>query len=70
MMADRVRPARHREPDAELAKAVAAACHRAGVIVLTCGTWGNVVRLLPPLAIPQELLAEGLGVLVDAVRAA
>ncbi len=59
-----------REPDAELAKAVAGACHRAGVIVLTCGTWGNVVRLLPPLAIPQELLVEGLGVLVDAVRAA
>jgi 4-aminobutyrate aminotransferase/(S)-3-amino-2-methylpropionate transaminase len=57
-----------REPDAELAKAVAGACHQAGVIVLTCGTWGNVVRLLPPLAIPQELLEEGLGVLVDAVR--
>ena len=57
-----------REPDAELAKAVAGACHQAGVIVLTCGTWGNVVRLLPPLAIPQELLEEGLGVLVEAVR--
>ncbi|MGI5131925.1 4-aminobutyrate--2-oxoglutarate transaminase [Pseudonocardia sp. CA-107938] len=58
------------EPDAELAKAVAGACHRAGVIVLTCGTWGNVVRLLPPLAIPQDLLVEGLDVLEEALRSA
>jgi 4-aminobutyrate aminotransferase/(S)-3-amino-2-methylpropionate transaminase len=58
------------DPDAELAKAVAGACHRAGVIVLTCGTWGNVVRLLPPLAIPQDLLVEGLDVLEEAIRTA
>ncbi|ORV50751.1 4-aminobutyrate aminotransferase [Mycolicibacter engbaekii] len=51
------------EPDAELTKALAAACHRAGVIVLTCGTFGNVVRLLPPLTISDELLSEGLEVL-------
>ncbi|BBZ23402.1 4-aminobutyrate--2-oxoglutarate transaminase [Mycolicibacter hiberniae] len=51
------------EPDAELTKALAAACHRAGVIVLTCGTSGNVVRLLPPLTISDELLSEGLDVL-------
>jgi len=58
------------EPDADLAKAVAGACHQAGVIVLTCGTWGNVVRLLPPLAIPQDLLVEGLDVLEEALRSA
>ncbi len=58
------------EPDADLAKAVAGACHQAGVIVLTCGTWGNVVRLLPPLAIPQDLLVEGLDVLEEAIRIA
>lgn len=51
------------EPDPGLTKALAAACHRAGVIVLTCGTFGNVVRLLPPLTIGDELLAEGLNVL-------
>ncbi|AEF36377.1 4-aminobutyrate aminotransferase GabT [Mycolicibacter sinensis] len=51
------------EPDAELTKALASACHRAGVIVLTCGTFGNVLRLLPPLTISDELLAEGLDVL-------
>jgi 4-aminobutyrate aminotransferase/(S)-3-amino-2-methylpropionate transaminase len=53
------------EPDADLAKAVAAAAHRAGVIVLTCGTYGNVLRFLPPLAISDELLTEGLEVLTQ-----
>lgn len=33
------------------------------MIVLTCGTFGNVVRLLPPLTISDELLLEGLDVL-------
>jgi 4-aminobutyrate aminotransferase/(S)-3-amino-2-methylpropionate transaminase len=54
-------------PDPVLAKAVAAACHAAGVVVLTCGTNGNVVRLLPPLVIPGAVLDEGLGVLEAAV---
>ncbi|KAE8765566.1 4-aminobutyrate--2-oxoglutarate transaminase [Georgenia thermotolerans] len=54
------------EPDAALAKGVAAAAHAAGVIVLTCGTYGNVLRFLPPLSISDELLAEGLDVLAHA----
>lgn len=53
------------EPDPALTKSLATACHRAGVIVLTCGTFGNVLRLLPPLTISDELLAEGLDVLAD-----
>ena len=36
---------------------------RQGVVVLTCGTWSNVIRLLPPLTIGDALLAEGLDVL-------
>ncbi|MGA5466670.1 4-aminobutyrate--2-oxoglutarate transaminase [Mycobacterium sp. NPDC050041] len=51
------------EPDADLAKKLAAAAHAAGVIVLTCGTYGNVLRFLPPLAISDDLLVEGLDVL-------
>jgi 4-aminobutyrate aminotransferase/(S)-3-amino-2-methylpropionate transaminase len=51
------------EPDADLAKAVATAAHREGVIVLTCGTFGNVLRFLPPLSIPDALLEDGLDVL-------
>jgi 4-aminobutyrate aminotransferase / (S)-3-amino-2-methylpropionate transaminase / 5-aminovalerate transaminase len=51
------------EPDAELTNARASAAHAAGVIVLTAGTFGNVVRFLPPLAISDELLTEGLDIL-------
>ncbi|WP_343576379.1 4-aminobutyrate--2-oxoglutarate transaminase [Mycobacterium sp.] len=51
------------EPDAKLTSALAAAAHAAGVIVLTAGTFGNVVRFLPPLTISDELLNEGLDVL-------
>jgi 4-aminobutyrate aminotransferase/(S)-3-amino-2-methylpropionate transaminase len=41
-----------------------------GVIVITAGTYGNVLRLLPPLNIEQELLDDGLDVLEEAVAAA
>jgi 4-aminobutyrate aminotransferase / (S)-3-amino-2-methylpropionate transaminase / 5-aminovalerate transaminase len=51
------------EPDAKLTNALAAAAHAVGVIVLTAGTFGNVVRFLPPLTISDELLNEGLDVL-------
>jgi 4-aminobutyrate aminotransferase / (S)-3-amino-2-methylpropionate transaminase / 5-aminovalerate transaminase len=51
------------EPDAKLTNALAAAAHAAGVIVLTAGTFGNVIRFLPPLSISDELLNEGLDVL-------
>lgn len=50
-------------PDHELTKAVCAGAHTAGVIVLSCGTYGNVLRFLPPLTISDELLIEGLDVL-------
>ncbi|HET9647412.1 MAG TPA: 4-aminobutyrate--2-oxoglutarate transaminase [Microlunatus sp.] len=53
------------DPDPVLTAAVAKATHAQGVIVLTCGTYGNVIRLLPPLSIPDHLLTEGLGVLLD-----
>lgn len=53
------------EPDPELAKTLAATAHAQGVVVLTCGTYGNVLRFLPPLAISDELLTEGLDVLAE-----
>jgi 4-aminobutyrate aminotransferase/(S)-3-amino-2-methylpropionate transaminase len=55
------------EPDPAETTRVTRACHAAGVITLTCGTYGNVLRLLPPLVIGPDLLAEGLEVLADAV---
>jgi len=51
------------EPDAASTSAVAAFCHREGVLVLTAGTYGNVLRFLPPLVMPQHLLEEALTVL-------
>ncbi len=51
------------EPDAELTKALTSKAHAQGVLVLSCGTFGNVLRFLPPLTISDELLLEGLDVL-------
>lgn len=57
------------EPDGALADQLATAAHAAGVILLTCGMFGNVIRLLPPLSISDDLLIEGLdiiaGILTD-----
>ncbi|HEX6360994.1 hypothetical protein [Actinophytocola sp.] len=39
------------------------------MLVLTAGTYGNVLRLLPPLSIQDDLLREGLAILADAVTA-
>jgi 4-aminobutyrate aminotransferase / (S)-3-amino-2-methylpropionate transaminase / 5-aminovalerate transaminase len=55
-------------PAPDLAKAIAAACHAEGVLTLVCGTFGNVVRMLPPLVIGDDLLADALDVVEAAVR--
>ncbi len=56
------------EPDAALAGRIAAGCHERGVLTLTCGTYGNVLRFLPPLVIPDHLLHEALDVLEEVLR--
>jgi 4-aminobutyrate aminotransferase/(S)-3-amino-2-methylpropionate transaminase len=53
-------------PDADLTARVNKACHAAGLVTLTCGTYGNVFRFLPPLSAGDELLSEGLDVLEQA----
>ncbi|MER7458213.1 4-aminobutyrate--2-oxoglutarate transaminase [Micromonospora sp. NPDC126480] len=50
-------------PDPAATAAVSAACHAAGLLTLTCGTYGNVLRLLPPLVIGDTDLARGLDIL-------
>ena len=57
------------EPDAARAAAVSAYCHRQGVVTLTCGTWGNVFRFLPPLSISDALLEEAFDVVAEAFAA-
>jgi 4-aminobutyrate aminotransferase/(S)-3-amino-2-methylpropionate transaminase len=55
-------------PNAAAASAIAQACHKAGLLVLTCGTYGNVIRFLPPLVMPTETLHRGLDILADAIK--
>jgi 4-aminobutyrate aminotransferase / (S)-3-amino-2-methylpropionate transaminase / 5-aminovalerate transaminase len=54
-------------PNAPAAVAVARGCHEAGLLVLTCGTYSNVLRFLPPLVIPEDLLSRGLDILEAAL---
>ena len=56
-----------RTPDPAETARINAACHRNGVVTLTCGTYSNVLRLLPPLVIGEDLLRDGLSVLAEAV---
>ena len=54
-----------RTPDG--AKAVVDAAFDRGLLLLSCGLYGNVLRLLPPLTISDEELDEGLGLLDEAL---
>ncbi|HET9090899.1 MAG TPA: 4-aminobutyrate--2-oxoglutarate transaminase [Acidimicrobiales bacterium] len=56
-------------PDPAAASRVLARCHEEGVIALKAGTFDNVVRILPPLVIGEDLLLEGLDVIEKAIRA-
>ena len=55
-------------PDAALTNAVAKYAHANGVVLLTCGTYGNVIRFLPPLTISDELLIDGLSVVAEGLK--
>ena len=57
-------------PDTARTAAIARACHASGLLVLTCGTYGNVLRFLPPLVMSDEDLTKGLEILTDAIRGA
>jgi 4-aminobutyrate aminotransferase/(S)-3-amino-2-methylpropionate transaminase len=57
------------QPDAELTKAIAAEATRRGLILLTCGTYGNVVRILVPLTASDAILDEGLAIIAASLDA-
>ncbi|KZE29317.1 4-aminobutyrate--2-oxoglutarate transaminase [Chelatococcus daeguensis] len=59
-----------REPDAALAGRLVAKAQEKGLILLTCGPDGNIIRLLAPLTIPQEQVSEGLDILEEALAEA
>ncbi len=56
------------EPDAAAAKAVAGRALELGLVVLTCGVFGETIRLLPPLTASDVLIDEGLDLLASALR--
>ena len=53
------------DPNPDLTRALCAKAHAQGVLVLSCGSFGNILRFLPPLTISDELLLEGLDILAD-----
>jgi 4-aminobutyrate aminotransferase/(S)-3-amino-2-methylpropionate transaminase len=57
------------DPNPDLASAVSSHCHANGVITLTTGTYGNVLRFLPPLTMPEHLLMEAFDVIADGFAA-
>lgn len=59
-----------RAPDAGLTQAIVAEAEARGLIILPCGTHGNVVRLLPPLTIPMAQVDEALDILEASIEAA
>ncbi|MEU5860796.1 MULTISPECIES: 4-aminobutyrate--2-oxoglutarate transaminase [unclassified Nonomuraea] len=58
-----------KNPDPAAVQEIVKRCHAEGLVVLTAGTYGNVLRFLPPLVMPEHLLEEGLGILEKAVAA-
>jgi 4-aminobutyrate aminotransferase len=65
-----VKDPKTKEADAELTAAILTHAEARGLILLSCGTRLNVVRLLAPLTIPDAVLAEGLDMLAAALSAA
>ena len=52
-----------KQPDADLAKRISAEATKRGLILLTCGTYGNVIRVLVPLTASDAILDEGLAII-------
>jgi 4-aminobutyrate aminotransferase/(S)-3-amino-2-methylpropionate transaminase len=57
------------QPDADLAKAIVAEAAKRGLILLSCGVYGNVIRILVPLTASDALLDEGMAILGDTLAA-
>ena len=63
-----VRNGRADAPDAELTKALVQAAGRAGLVILSCGVYSNVIRFLAPLTISDALLKEGCNLFEQALE--
>jgi 4-aminobutyrate aminotransferase/(S)-3-amino-2-methylpropionate transaminase len=63
-----VEPNKRHTPDAALAKRIVTRAAEKGLILLSCGVYGNVIRILVPLTASAALIAEGLDILDDVMR--
>jgi 4-aminobutyrate aminotransferase/(S)-3-amino-2-methylpropionate transaminase len=52
-----------KQPDADLAKRLCAEATKRGLILLSCGTYGNVIRILVPLTASDDIVDEGLSII-------
>lgn len=57
-----------RRPDSPLAKRIQKACLTRNLLLLTCGTFGNVIRWIPPLVVSVAQIEEGLTIFEEAVQ--
>ena len=57
------------KPDPDFTKQVQARARDAGLLLLTCGVYANVIRFLFPLTIEESVLEEGLDILAAAMQA-
>jgi len=65
MIAIELNDPKSKEPLAHLTKALVQQAGKAGLILLSCGIKGNVIRFLPPLTIETELIFKGLGIMKE-----
>jgi len=70
MAAELVRDRKTKEPATEETKVIVAACREEGLLTLSCGNYGNVIRILAPLVISDENLNKALSILEGAIRKA
>ena len=59
---------KNKEPAADEAKQMAAHCLEKGLLILVCGSYGNVVRILAPFVITDEQLEKGLSIMEEALK--
>ena len=55
-------------PDAELTKALVKRAAEKGLVILSCGLYGNVIRFLVPLTAPDQIVREGLAIIAESLR--
>ena len=59
----------NRDPAADKASQLVNYCHENGLVILSCGTYGNIIRILAPFVITDEQLEKGLSILEEGLVA-